>query len=268
MNTVITRKIDGFDIVAGFGELSIEPVETAKVVSAEIKKTDEFKLCADKKDKISAAMRAAHDSLQKVKAAKGDAEKEKQYKDYLICIEQANGYGKELAPLNVNLKNKIVELRKTHAIYFEPTAGEFKKTEAEILILRGLLKTTKGEALVAIDGNIVPDKRGVIYCQNIGGKWSVTKIVALGNSIPEGAIIYADLDAGQKKEVDFQLEINSAQAMTAVERLAMKGAEEEKALAAAANLRSRLEIKNDADALVKSQEFYQARLQELEVVYG
>jgi len=267
-NTVITKEIDGFKIVVGFGERSIEPVETRKIVDAEIVKTSEYAACAEKKDKITAAMRSAHESLQKVKTAKGDTEKEKQYKDHLICLEQANGYQKELAPLVVSLKKKLIELRESNAVYFEPKAGEVKKNEDEILALKGLLKTAEGRALVDIDGNIVSDKRGITYCQKIGGKWSVTKIVALGNSIPKDAIIYANLNAEQKKEVDLQIEINAAGKMSEVEKLAMKSAEEEKALAAAANLRSQLEIKGDADSLQKSQEFYNARMQELEVIYG
>ena len=56
MKTVVTKKIDGFDIVVGFSTVSIEPVETNKIVSAEIVKTPEFAACADKKDKIGAIM--------------------------------------------------------------------------------------------------------------------------------------------------------------------------------------------------------------------
>ena len=269
MKTVITKKVDGFDIVVGFSELSIEPVETNKIVSAEIVNTPEFKACAEKKDKINASRRLAQESVDKCKAAKkGSAEEKKHYADFLVFNEQANGYEKELLPLNENLKNKIAALKKSNAVYFEPKAGEIVKSEAEILVLKGLLKTTEGRALVDIDGNIVPDKRGTVYCQNNDGKWSVTQIVALGNSVPEGAIIYTDLDTEQKKAVDLQIEINQAANLSAVERLAMKGAEEEKALANAANLRSRLEIKGDADSLIKSQDFYNARLQEIGLIYG
>lgn len=269
MNTVITEKVDGIGVIRGFGKLAIEPIKTRKVVAKEIKKTAEYSEAMDKRGKIKTALDMANEEGKKVKAAKGDiAKQEKHFADKLVRLEQAKGYEKELKALLPSLKKKEKELRAEHAVYFEPKAGEYAKTEAEISSLRGVLDGLNGKGYVDLAGNVVKDNRGVIYCQESGGKWAVMKVVTLGVGIPVDATMYDDLTPDQKKAVDLQIEIDRAAGMSAQERTASKLAAETRALNDAAFLRSKLEIQGATDALEQSQAFYQARMDELELIYG
>lgn len=262
--TVITTKIDGIDIVTGCGSLSIDPMATRPVVSAEIQNTDEFKAVKAAQDKRNAALKMAGGATQLSKKAKNKADKEKHWGERLNYLAQAEGHENQIKGALPDLKAKEKELRGSLAVYFEPKAGEVAVVDATV----DSLKAKMADGLVSIDGDIIPDNRGVIYATEKAGKWSVVKIETLSVSIPKGAVIYADLDDVQRKAVDLQIEIDLAGGLSAADKLTAKAMAGERALSEAAGLRSRLEISGADDPLVESQESYNARLAELDLIYG
>ncbi len=268
MHTVITRRIDGFDIITGFGERSIEPVKTKKLVAKEIKKTDEFKAVESKQDQMKAALKLAADSGKKSKEAKNKAEKESHYAEKMVRLQQARGYENEIKAMLPDLKKKQKSLTLELAVYFEPKAGEIVKTEAQMMSIRASVDRLNGNGYVTESGEIVEDNRGVVYCKLSGSKWTVRKIGVLGVSVPSGDILYDNLDADQKKAVDLQLEIDSAASLSAAEKIIAKENADAVALRDAESLRSRLEIQGVDTALEDSQAFYQARQSELDLIYG
>jgi hypothetical protein len=268
MHTVITKRIDGFDIVTGFGERSIEPIETKKLVANEIKKTDEYKAVEGKQDQMKAALKLAAESGKKSKDAKNQAEKESHYAEKMVRLEQARGYENEIKAMLPSLKSKQKSLIVGLAVYFEPKAGEIVKTEAEISTLRDLLDGLNGIGYVTESGEVIEDNKGVVYCIAGATAWTIEKIKVLGVSVPSGAILYDDLDSTQKKAVDLQIEINEASNLGAAEKILAKESADATALREAESLRSRLEIQGASDALEQSQAFYQARQAELDLIFG
>lgn len=262
--TVITRKIDGLDIVIGFGELSIDPMATRPVVVAEIQNTDEFKAVKSAQDKRNAAVRMAGGAAQLSKKAKNKADKQKHWDNRLNYLEQATGHENEIKGLLPGLKQKQRELRQSQAIYFDPKAGEVVVGSDTATNLRGKM----ADGLVGLDGKMIPDCRGVVHCTKKAGKWSVAEIVTLNVSVPNGAVVYADLDDVQRGEVDLQIEINVAAVLSSADRVKAHGVAEGVALNSAAALRSKLEIKGGGDPLAESQEWYGGRLAELDLIYG
>lgn len=265
MQTVITKKIDGIDIVSGFGKLSIDPMATRPVVTAEIQKTDEFKAVKSAQDKRNAALKMAGGAAQLSKKAKNKDDKQKHWDERLNYLEQANGHENEIKGFLPELKKRERELRQSQAVYFEPKAGEILKTDSEISNLK---EKMVGSVLVSLDGDIIPDNRGITHCTKKAGKWAVVEILTLNVSVPTGAVIYADLDEAGRKEVDLQVEIDVASKLSAADKVAGKAAAVEVALSNAASLRSRLEISGSADPLTESQEFYSGRLAEIDLIYG
>ena len=132
MKTVITKKIDGLEIITGFSELSIEPVETKKVVAVEIKKTVEYLAVAEKQNKMSAAHKAAGAAAIKSEKAKSQDDKKSLHNEFTMFNQQAKSYENEVRDLLPALKKKEKELRREFAVYFEPRSGEHAKAEAEI----------------------------------------------------------------------------------------------------------------------------------------
>ena len=274
MNTVITRNIDGHEVVKGFSKLAVDGVATTNVVSAAIIDTAEFKAAEEVQGRLIASDRLANEKQREAgKQHKLGNKKGAQdiWNDSEIIVRQSKQIEEELKPLVEVLKSKKQSMRSEKAVYFEPPLGEVVKTEAEIADLKE--KVASGQGFVCLDGSVLADNRGVVFCEHHGdgqvGGWMVTKISTIGVDIPVGAILYGDLTSDQKQEVDLQIEIDTAADMTPELRVLVKADKTEKALNEAAVMRSKLQISGAVDdPLVASQEWYDDKLKELEVIYG
>jgi hypothetical protein len=268
MKTVITRKINGLEIVTGFSELSIEPIETRKIVADEIKKTAEYLAAAEKQNKMSAAYRAAGAAAIKSKATKAQGDKIKHHNEFTMFNAQAKGYENEVKELLPALKKKETELRRTHAVYFEPTARETIKTEAEISNLTDIIASLKGKGYVDLSGNVIEDNRGVVYCKKLSTQWKISRILTLGVKVPKTGILYDDLTAEDKKAVDLQIEIDAAAKLTTAEKLAGKVQAENRAVNDALAMRQKLEIQSVETALEDSRAWFAERMAEVNLIFG
>lgn len=267
MKTVVTKNIDGHKIIVGFGTLAMDPEATRKIVKAEITKTYEFMSVVEKKSQYRSMVGLADECVKKSKNTRNAAEKEKFHRDKSGFLERANGHMEELRELATPLKEKEKSLLTEHAVYFEPKPGEYRKTAARIGALRALVADNKGTALVDVDGKLIDDNRGITYFQKISSGWKVVEVFALGVRIPKSSLLYADLDEGQRKEVDLQIEKNAVGKMRQPEKIQSRQNAEKVAEHNAAGLRSRLEIKGETDALEQAKKFYSSRMDEIAAIY-
>jgi hypothetical protein len=268
--TVITQNIDGIEVIRGFGKLAIDPIETRKVAGIAIQETDEFKAVKEKQYDRNESARKAGEEHTKMKSAKNKQDKDKAWRACETHRNMATGFEVEIKERLPALKKKEKEIRLTQAVYFEPKLGEHAKSDAEIDALRDKLASVQGLGFVDLDGNILEDNRGAIYCTESDGKWLITKILSIGVKVPSSAILYGDLDADQKKEVDLQIEINLASGMSAAEKVNAKAAADERAIVDAGNIDRSLQIQGSSpdDALAGAQAWLADRRAELDLIYG
>ncbi len=266
--TVITQSIDGIEVVKGFGKLAIDPFATKEVVAVSIQSTDEFKAVKEKQDARNEAAHKASQEHTKMKVAKNKSDKDKAWRACETHRNMAASFESEIKERLPALKKKRQNLMIEQAVYFEPKAGEYMKTDVEISTLSDVLASVQGSGFVDLDGNVLEDNRGAVYCVLKSGKWSITKIVTIGVKIPSSGILYGDLDADKKKAVDFQVETNAAAVMSAGEKAQAKQAAESKALLDAERLKGQLDIQSAPDALEQSQAWYESRMTELDLIYG
>ena len=274
MQTIITQEIDGIDVIRGFGKLAIDPVETRKVAAVAIQDTDEFKAVKEKQDARDESARKSGEEHTKMKAAKNKTDKDKAWRACETHRNMVTGFEAEIKELLPALKKKDQQVRKENAVYFEPKRGEIAKTDAEIQALKDVLDSVQGAGYVDINGNILEDNRGSVVCTQVGAGqeqgWSINQITTIGVKIPANGILYGDLDADQKKEVDLQIEINQAAGMSDAEKALAKSGADSQAIKDAGNLDRSLQIQGETadSSLAQSQAWLVDRRAELDLIYG
>ena len=253
MKTVLYAEIDGHEIISGFSEPVIEPVETAKIVNKALPETDEHKALEAKKAEYSEAIKA--------RATAAKAQNKQAYEDALAAM---NVRQKELRPLAEAYSEKIYALRREHAVYFETKSGEVVRPASEVEKLAKAIKDSPDGAFVKLDGSTVEDNRGAVFFRKVAKKWIRTRIVRLGDTVPGDAVLEAELTDTQHGEV----ERDRVAGLPDADRVKEKDAAMKDAIKAAADTRSALEIQGDADALKKSQAQYKADVARIKGLYG
>ena len=251
MRTVIYKEVDGHKIITGFDRPTVDGVETGKIVSEAIKDTPEWRACEAKKAEYSAALKALH--------AARIANDDTAYKSALATMSVRQD---ELKPLAIALSDKLSDLRRSEAVYFEPRAGEVVRDASEVDGLIQAIQGRPGGTFVTLDGATVEDNRGRAYFRKVGGKWGRTQIVRIGDAVPADAV--TEPDEAQQIEI----EIDRVASLPESEKVAEKNKATDEAMKSAAAMRNELEIKADPDALTKSQEAYQVDVNRIEGLYG
>jgi len=147
--TVIYETIDGHDVVRGFDRPTVDPVETANVVNAAIKDTPEYQAVQAKKAEYAEAVRELSDLQKKYKkGARVSSEDQNKWNTALGVMSVRQD---ELKPLARDLANKTLALRREHAVYFTPRAGEVIKTADEVDALATKIKARKSQTKSAIE---------------------------------------------------------------------------------------------------------------------
>lgn len=251
--TVLYKKIDGHEIITGFDRPTVDPVETNKIVSEAIKDTPEWQAAEAKKAENTDAYKAII-----------EARKNRDDAAYGFAIATMSVRQDELKPMARDLAAKIIDLRRSEAVYFTPRAGEVIKTESEAKALSEAIQGRAEGTMIALDGSTVEDNRGSVYFRKSGGKWGRTELVRLGDKVPGDAVLEADVTNTQRGEIERDRVAALPVELKAKEKKHAMG----HALARAAGMRSELEIQSDPDALVKSQDWYQAEVARIEGLYG
>jgi len=250
---VIYKETDGHKIIVGFDSPMMDPEATKAALVELVPATDEHKALEAKKAEYNEAYRAL------IQARKSNNESA-----YKSAMEAMEGLQAELMDLAGALEDKIRELRLENAVYFEPKRQEEIVEATEALRLSEAIKQAPAGVLVSLDGIEIPDQRGTTYFHKISGKWKHGKVVKLGDKVPVGATLEANVTEAQYLEI----ERDRVSGLSVIQKAEEKKLAIAKAMNLAKDIRIRLEIENAPDALEQSQNYYQGRLQEIVALYG
>ena len=195
MQTVSFRMINGYKIIIGYGNISIDPIRTQKAIKNLMAKDKDVKRIEDLNRQIKTLNKQIN-GIQK-KPFMETQQEGIQLIDYLKQREDCINEMFNLEKLN---KIKIQKLTIEKAVYFEPTKNEVIKTAKEIETLKAI-KLSKNE-LLDIDGKRIPNWTGVSWWIK-KDKWEVIEC-QLGEVPPNGAKIYSDLTDNEKDEIEKQ----------------------------------------------------------------
>jgi len=258
MKTVLTKEIDGLEIVIGFDEAVIDKEATKTKVKEILDKYNETIAFIEEKGRYETLFK---DLIRESKKQNNS--------------EKIQNLNKQLEQSQQNMIDKIHSIARErerilpeNLIYFEPKPGEFliDDTEAEGLIQK--YKLLDDETLLTRDGKIKPNHKDREYWTK-NGKWKCTVIDKIGIDRPEKSITMSEADPEQRAEIGEAIDSEriallspGAREAEKVERLAM-------ALSEAAHKRSMFEIQGstEGEALEKSQAWYQEQEKMIEEKY-
>jgi hypothetical protein len=220
MKTILTKKINGKNVVIGIGQALIDGPATKPIVEKAIKKTDEFKSFEKLMNESARYCQEAQKSLiasKEAKKVKDVKNEKKHYDDYKVRIMQYQDLQKDVVPVARALKAKKKELIRELGIYFEPKQGEELLDNETAGVIRGEVieaRNKKNEIIIDVDENQkldfskrkeVINKIGQKYWIKLDDKWEERQIIDIDADVPDGGIIKKDLTAKQLKEIQEQL---------------------------------------------------------------
>lgn len=258
MKTILTKKIDGYDIIIGFGSPGIEPIETGRKANGLLEKQPEVKACFEKAEELKKLWKARLDSIRIARQAfkKGDKKKhaEAMY-NIEMRDEQIKVISEEMKELAKKREAKRVELWNENLVYFEPKPGEKIITEDEYLeIGKKLIDATANNCVLSIDGKEIIDCRGVKYIK----KGEIVEIKSLGEKI-DGPLV-KDVTPEEFQRIKYRY-------MSIEDIEAEKQSKINIVIGGSIQKRNELEILGDVDALKKSQDWYKAEAKKIEDEY-
>lgn len=292
MNTIITKEIDGLTVVLGLDKEKIDSVSTMKKIKPIIEGTKEFTAQKTRLEKIR-GLNVSNDSLDRqVKAIAnraalrvGKLPGEVTNDDLNESeVSQVNKFSQRrqnniderskiesvLPEVDEKLKAKIKKITTENAIYF-PLNKENEEiiSDTEASQIKEKLKDLKKGQFLLTDGTIIEDLRNKTYYGLIDGKWDKKEVKALNEVVDIGIyILSADLTDEERKEIAVQEEADRIAGMSAEDKADELAMVKENLISQAVNMRSKLEIQGDADALVKSQDWLKAENNKAEEKYA
>jgi hypothetical protein len=291
-----TIMIDGLEIITGIDKKQIDRVETEKKIKLQVEELKEFKAIKTRNEKsklynanIQSAVKAQKAIIDTVAIFKQipagvvtdddltfqQREKMKVLKEKINFNKaQINELLKDLPALTEQLKQKKTQLLRENASYFEMPINTIGLSEnqakeySDILNNNNIIyKKTKVKKLLTIDGNIIIDYRGEKVWSRVGNKWTSRVIAALTDRIDILEIMDIDLTDEQKQEIAEQEETERINSLSMEEKENEISTFKESLLAQSINMKSKLEIQGDKEALKKSQEWYNLELLKLNGKY-
>jgi hypothetical protein len=259
MKTVLTKKIDGYDIIIGFDRPLIDQEATKKAIKGPLTDSEEAQKVKNKSDELSRINQAKIDLSRSARVAYNNGQMDKYSnikKEFDIRERQLEEIGGELRVLLRNMDKKRNELFTEKAVYFEPKAGEDVVSDDEANTLQALFVGLEGE-VVTRAGEKIADHRGARYIKD----GQVVEIKALG-VVPDGPL-YESVSPEE-------LETMRLDAMMAEAKVVEADNIKNSLLTQASSMRSGLEIQGDdpSVALQKSQDWYNAECAKVDEKYG
>lgn len=263
MRTKITQNIDGYDIIIGIGEAQIDGVATMPIVENALRETDEYKSVEAKKQELSVILNGAAQALKNARNSKTQSEKNGYVTEYQAALEKSKAIESELKELIAPLQVKQREFIQTHAVYFQPKEGETIITPDEATVIENAMITATGNNKF-LDTNLkeICDNRGKTAWLKSGGKWSKREITKIGDEIKAGEITEVN------EEIVAQLETERIASLTPIQKADEKSRIIQGLLSQSIQMKAGLEIQGDSSALKKSQDWYNAEVQKVEIKYG
>lgn len=259
MYTIITRNIDGYEIITGLGMAVIDPVSTKNEIKKIIDDSEELKAVNSISCQLNTVRRAysaainqymtfrERNDLKRMSAAEAEFElKEKQINE---LISEFKASVKILDAKKISVWNENI-------IYFQPKAGEKIVSEADYKRILIRLSETQGKrVLLSSDEKEIPDHRNVQYVKNE----KIVTIKKLGE-VPDGKTV-SEYSADQ-------VEIFRVNTLSETEKKEEFSRYESAIMNESVSMKAMLEIKNDKESLKKSQDFYNNEIQKLTKKYG
>ena len=176
MKTVLTKIVDGYEIITGFDRAFIDPVETAQIAEQKLNK--------------SPIMIKIDQALQELNSTDRDKPKfQELYANFQRLLKE--------------MEQNRQQLIKDNIVYFEPKQGEEIISEEKADTLKAKFADLENAQLTK-DGKIIPDYREHQYWIK-GDKWQEKRIKKLGEKIPSNGIHPDDLKESQKDEIGQEL---------------------------------------------------------------
>ena len=263
MKTRITQNIDGYDIIIGIGEAQIDGVATLPIVNEALKLTNEYKSVEAKKQELSVLINMTAQAMKNARDSKTQSDKNKYVAEYQQNLEKQKLVEADLKLLISPLQIKQQELVLKHAVYFTPKEGESIITDDEADVIETAMVTaTTNNKYLDINLKEICDNRGKIAWIKSGEKWSSREISKIGDEIKSGEITEINAEISEQLESERILKLTLAQ--KEAEKTAIISG-----LASRANaMRGELEIQGDSKALVKSQDWYKAEVEKVQMKYS
>jgi hypothetical protein len=271
MKTVFHATVDGHEVVLGFGDPHIAPVETYAIIEPLLAQLPEYVAARQAGLALAQARQAAAYVLSMARAALAAGrrtEGDHLNAEYRVREREIESMAAALTPLVEAFEARKRALVEEHAIYFHPRPGEDLISDEQAAPLQEAWADRREGYALKLDGSMIPDHRGRTFWRKYNGAWEEQIITALGLEPVAGAVAEDALDAEQRTEIAEQAEAARVAALTPEARDAEREQALQGAVARAAAMRSELEIAGDADALAKSQALYAAAQAEIAAKYG
>jgi hypothetical protein len=221
--TVIHSTVDGYEVVKGFSEATIDAIATWAAIQAQVLALDELAQVNSVKAKIVAQATAAQNALALATAAQtagNTASYNTYYAQYTAAVAAIATLEDELVPLEAAFVTAKNELFEANAVYFTPGPGEDAITDASYTTLKAAFDALTANQQLLLSGSTVVDYRGTTYWTLTNSVWASTTISALGVSVPDGSAIASALTDAQKAAIATQVETARVAALTDAQKLA------------------------------------------------
>lgn len=249
MKSIITKNIDGIEIVTGFGKVQIDPVKTQKKQRNLLANSPEFQ-----------AMQEAVEVIHNIKPAirKNNKSKMRWYNEMQAgreVLKSTHEAVDEFKKANFDSCIIYMESRKSETRDGDRLDG--KKINVDSITEK--FKALKHGELLRTDGTAVKDQRKIEFWNKVDGRWNWFTATRLDQNIPAGSIMFLDLPDTDRAEILTQRAADKIAALTPGDKEQAKRFELAAAAGKASADRSIAEIQGTApeQALADAQAAYQ-----------
>ncbi len=223
-------KVNGYKVVKGFDNPTLDPVATKRK--------------ADKAFKTSPEWRGIVSLLRDAAPLEGDN-------------KELRRLAREAAPLYTKLRKDFQSYCRENPVYFDTIPNEINLPDEQASALESQFANLEPNQALTVEGDILPDYRGTTVWENRDSVWGSSKITKLGVEPKPHQTLEQDLTKEQKREIKNQFKRTallrlSPERLDAHEELLLR-----QARVATNNYRRELELTLEPEeALKKSKERY------------
>jgi hypothetical protein len=128
----------------------------------------------------------------------------------------------DISPDDVSALEDLEGLIGQYAAYPQPGPGELHVSDDEGGGIKSKLAALGERQRLTLEGETIPDWMGTKYHLKTGDTWTEEEIAAIGEALPEGAVLPDNLTAEQRAEIAEQREAERLAALSPEEREAEK----------------------------------------------
>jgi hypothetical protein len=257
MRTLITKKINGIEIVLGVDHAIIDPVTTKKAILKSREK--EISEASHQADGLGTEYNKRFNELSQIASRRQPTQAEEQK-----VTDAYNKYIPARQKVFDTLSITAEEIRE-HAIYFEPRLGEELISDEKAKLILGLLSGLKKNQLLTADGTVIQNLVGQQYYKRVNGKLKRLSISKIGEELPDDSVLH--LSPAEQAEYRQALKRQRIAGLSEAEKEKEKSDKMSSALARCAVKKNEYEILGDPDPLKKSKDHYKKLCEEIEAQY-